>query len=624
MRPLLARLPIRAKLVAMIMITSATVLMLAASGYLAWDYYRLRADVANELQAQAHLVLENSSAALTFQDHRAATDTLSTLAAVPRLRSACLYDNRQELFAAWRRDGTADPCAARASADRVTFRAGALELAASGFLDGKGFGSVYLQTDTGLLSSRLRVQAGVTVAMLLVALAVALMLSSRLQNLVAAPILQLAQTAADVSTRGDYSVRAAKVNDDELGTLVDAFNRMLVQIQQREAELREANRLKDEFLATLSHELRTPLNAILGWTKLLRAKALPLESNDRALEKIERNAQAQARLVEDLLEVSRITTGKLRLELRAVDLAGIVHVAVESIRPAAEAREVTLTTAGLDHGLPIIGDPDRLQQVVWNLLSNAVKFTPPRGRVSVAITRSGGTDTLVVSDTGIGIEPDFIPSVFDTFRQADASSTRQHGGLGLGLSIARRLVELHGGTIHAASPGAGLGATFTVCLPVRTAEPRLTTASEPLLRNPAPSPGGQLASATILVVDDQEDALELMVKVLENAGATVYAAASADEALRLAIDRHPQVLVSDLGMPGTDGYTLLKQILSTLGAESPRVTVALTAYAGEKDRARAIAAGFHRHLTKPLDPMALVEILTEMLAAPPLVSPSEE
>ena len=298
-------------------------------------------------------------------------------------------------------------------------------------------------------------QAAVTVALLLVAMAVALLLSSRLQTLVSAPILQLARTAADVSTRGDYSVRAQKVTDDELGSLVEAFNTMLRQIQQREAELREANRLKDEFLATLSHELRTPLNAILGWTRLLRSGALSPDAGVGALEKVERNAQAQARLVEDLLEVSRITTGKLRLDLRPVDLAALVHAAVESIRPSAESRQLTIDATGLDQRRQTLGDPDRLQQVIWNLLSNAVKFTPAGGRVSVALSRAGESDTLVVTDTGIGIEPAFLAHVFDTFRQADASSTRQHGGLGLGLSIARRLVELHGGVIEAVSDGAG-------------------------------------------------------------------------------------------------------------------------------------------------------------------------
>jgi signal transduction histidine kinase len=610
----LGRLPIRAKLVAMIMVTSATVLVLASAGYLAFDYYRLRTDLSDELGAQAQLVLENSSAPLKFDDDRAASETLETLAAVPRLRAACLYDEEDKLFADWRRDARAPACEPKAAADSAVFRAGILDLRASRFIDGKKFGSVHLQTETGLLTSRLRLQGFVTFALLLVALGVALLLSARLQNLVSGPILALAHTAADVSSANDYSIRAKKETDDEVGTLVEAFNRMLHRIQQREAELREANRLKDEFLATLSHELRTPLNAILGWTRLLRAGALPPDSSDRALEKVERNAQAQARLVEDLLEVSRITSGKLRLDLREVDLAAIIHAAAESVRPAALAHDLTLETTGLDQRLPTIGDPDRLQQVIWNLLSNAVKFTPAGGRVRIGLERAGGTDTLVVRDTGIGIEPPFLPHVFDTFRQADASSTRQFGGLGLGLSIARRLVELHGGTIAATSEGAGRGATFTVRLPVRAAAQPPEPTQRATLRNELAASAGRLTATTILVVDDEPDALEMLVSVFSSAGATVLAAGSADAALQLAIERRPQVLVSDLGMPGTDGYTLLAQIRETLGADAPHVAIALTAYAGERDRARSAAAGFHRHIAKPLDPMALVEIVTGMLS----------
>ena len=611
----LRRLPIRAKLVAMIMITSATVLVLAGVGYLTWDYYRLRADMASELGAQANLVLENSSAALSFENEQDATDILETLETVPRLHAACLYNQRGQLFASWQRVASRRPCAGESRGDHTTFRADTLSLETTGVMAGRKFGSVYLESDTGLLTSRLRVQVAFTGLLLVMALGVALALSSRLQRLVSAPVLELAKTAADVTTRGDYSVRAQKVTSDELGALVDAFNRMLQQIQQREGELREANRLKDEFLATLSHELRTPLNAILGWTRLLRAGAVPPASADRALEKVERNAQSQARLIEDLLEVSRITTGKLRLELRAVDLSAIVNATVESIRPAADPRGLILAAHGIDHPSPTVGDPDRLQQVVWNLLSNAVKFTPAGGRVTVSLRRDGRKDWLTVSDTGMGIEKAFLADVFDTFRQADASSTRQFGGLGLGLSIARRLVELHGGGIEAFSEGPGKGATFTVWLPVRTQE-ATSDVGEVVLRDAASATRGRLTGITVLVVDDDDDALQLLVSVMNGAGATVLAAASADEALRAALEQKPRVLVSDIGMPGTDGFALLEQIRKTLGDQSPEVTIALTAYAGERDRQRSAAAGYRQHLAKPFDPLALVDVIAEMLAAP--------
>jgi len=608
----LRELPIRAKLVAMIMLTSGVVLLLSAAAYFAWDYYRLRADLTAEATAQARLILENAEAALNFRDERVATETLATLAAVPRIRTACLYDNRGALFASWRRSG--GPCIAEAGPDLVRFRPGTLEAFVSGARDGKRFGGVFLESDTGLLTSRLRVQAIATVILLVLALGVALVLSSRLQALVSGPLLDLSRTAADVSARGDYSLRARKASSDELGTLVDAFNRMLQQIQRRELELREANRVKDEFLATLSHELRTPLNAILGWTRLLRAGALPAAAADRALEKVERNARAQARLIEDLLDISRIASGKLRLELRPIDLAAIVNAAVESVRPAADARELVFDVS-IQQPLASIGDPDRLQQVVWNLLSNAVKFTPPGGGVSVRLHRDGTSDVLEVSDTGIGIDPDFLGSVFDTFRQADASSTRQYGGLGLGLSIARRLSEMHGGTIKATSAGPGHGATFTVQLPVRVAAD-----AEPLpplgsIVRPDGGPG-RLSGVSVLVVDDEDDALQLLVSVLSGAGADVSAAGSADEALRLAVAHRPRVLVSDIGMPVMDGVALLEQVNATLGAEAPAVAIALTAYAGERDRQRTAAAGYQRHLAKPFDPLALVGVISELLEQP--------
>jgi signal transduction histidine kinase len=460
------------------------------------------------------------------------------------------------------------------------------------------------------------VQLVATAFLLAIALAVALVLSARLQTLVSSPVLELSKTAAAVSAAGDYSLRARKVSSDELGSLVDAFNGMLQQIQQREAELREANRLKDEFLATLSHELRTPLNAILGWTRLLRAGAVPEGSNDRALEKVERNAQAQAKLIEDLLEVSRITTGKLRLELRAIDVASIVHAAVESVRPVAETRQLELKTSGLDPKLPSLGDPDRLQQVVWNVLSNAVKFTPAGGRVTVDLARADGVDRLTITDTGMGIEPAFIANVFDPFRQADASSTRQHGGLGLGLSIARQLMELHGGTIAVASEGSGRGSTFTVRLPVRAAPEAPAVHDVATLRTAAAAVRGRLSGITVLVVDDDEDALQLLISVMEGAGATVAAASSADAALQAAVAHRPRVLISDIGMSGTDGVALLEQIRSTLGPASPAVAIALTAYASARDRERVLAAGFRRHLTKPFDPLALVDVVTELLAQP--------
>jgi signal transduction histidine kinase/ActR/RegA family two-component response regulator len=484
----------------------------------------------------------------------------------------------------------------------------------------------------------LRQQAFIVLGLLLAAASVAMAMSSRLQALVSDPILALSRTASEVSSRGDYSLRAARKSEDELGTLVDAFNRMLERIQLREEELskaneelrreiserrraeqeraellvreREANRLKDEFLATLSHELRTPLNAILGWTKLLRSGAVPPGSQDRALEKVERNAMVQARLVDDLLEVSRITTGKLRLEVRPFDLVALANTAIDSIKPTAEARGVTVDRQFAEPSMPTGGDPDRLQQVIWNLLSNAVKFTPADGTVTIALRRIGAVDEIRVSDTGIGIEPAFLPSVFETFRQADASSTRTHGGLGLGLSIVRHLVEMHAGTVHAESEGAGKGATFTVQLPVRATD-RDAPGVSPVRSVSAIA--GLLKGYRLLAVDDDADTRELLQSALTAAGAEVIAAANADEALSLCLERTPDAIVSDIGMPGRDGYELIQELQATLGPQAPRVAVALSAYATPHDRARALHAGFHRHIAKPVDPEALIKTLHTLL-----------
>jgi signal transduction histidine kinase len=631
------RLSIRRKLVAMMMMTSLAVLLISSIGYVASDYYRTRNELTRELAALAQLILENSQAALEFRDPVSARETLQSLAANPHLRAACLYGAGGRLFADFRPSETWE-CESFVPPDGYRFSPDRLELTSGGELAGRRFGSITLRSDLGILTSRVRVQAGVVAALLALALLVALLLSAPLQALVSQPVRALSETAAAVSSGGDYSLRVTRTTEDELGVLVDAFNRMLERIESREAELsrtndelrreiverqraeqeraemlvreREANRVKDEFLATLSHELRTPLNAILGWTKLLRANALPPSSYDRALEKVERNAHVQSRLVEDLLEISRITTGKLRLEHRAFDLVALTNTAIDSIRTVAETRGVEIHRAFAAGSLPTAGDSDRLQQVIWNLLSNAVKFTPAGGSVTVALSRSGGTDRLVVSDTGIGIDAEFLPNVFDTFRQADASSTRSHGGLGLGLSIVKRLVEMHGGEVHAESPGPGKGATFTVTLPVvapirRRAERQLLEA--------APFPDARLAGTNVLVVDDDEDTREMLVSVLQRAGARVLAAASAEEAFALAVETPPDAIVSDIAMPGADGYSLMRQLHAALGSRLPRAKVALTAFAGRGDEAKAIEAGFQRHIAKPFDPLALVQILEEML-----------
>ncbi len=394
-------------------------------------------------------------------------------------------------------------------------------------------------------------------------------------------------------------------------------------------ELLHANRIKDEFLATLSHELRTPLNAIVGWTRLLRSGRLDERTAGRALETIDRNAVLQAKLVEDLLDVSRIITGKLRLRIATVDPVSVLEAAINSVRPAADAKGIVID-AELDAGAALISaDGDRLQQVMWNLLSNAIKFTPAGGKVRVWLRRGPDGLTIGVEDNGAGIDDEFLPYVFDRFRQADSSTTRQHGGLGLGLAIVRHLVELHGGTVHAESPGRGHGATFTLTLPwadraerVRTTLPTMPATGDVAAPEP-PRATELLAGVHILIVDDEADARELLRSAFAQLGARVRVAGSADEAMAAIAEARPHVVVSDIGMPGEDGYALVQRLRAAERDGQHLPAVALTAYATGDDVKRALAAGYDLHVAKPVDAVTFARTLAELAGAAVEVAPPE-
>ncbi|HEX4124531.1 MAG TPA: CHASE domain-containing protein [Tepidisphaeraceae bacterium] len=374
-------------------------------------------------------------------------------------------------------------------------------------------------------------------------------------------------------------------------------------------EAETANRTKDDFLATLSHELRTPLNAILGWAQLLELGGDPDELQ-HGLKTIERNARVQAQLVEDLLDLSRITSGKLRLDIKPIDPAAVVAAALDSVAPSADAKQITIDPQLDSHAGSIRGDADRLQQVIWNLLSNAIKFTPPGGNVTARLFRAGNSAVIEISDSGQGIEPEFLPHVFERLRQADSTSTRRHGGLGLGLAIVRHLVEAHGGTVEAKSAGAGRGATFRVALPLAHVEPPIHADGS------APPAGQPLAGVQILVVEDDSDARDLLVNILGRQGAQVTAVESADRAMNRLCERPPTVLISDICMPGEDGYAFLRRVRSLQSAVSRIPAVALSAMAGREDRQRAIDAGFQRHVAKPIRAAELTAVIAELIGAP--------
>ncbi|MDY7012034.1 MAG: response regulator [Cyanobacteriota bacterium] len=384
-------------------------------------------------------------------------------------------------------------------------------------------------------------------------------------------------------------------------------DRLLVREQEARSEAETANRLKDEFLATLSHELRTPLNAMMGWVQLIRTNKLSDEQVARALETIERNASAQAQLINDILDVSRIIRGNVQLQLAPLDLQKVIGATVESLQPTAQAKNVALVTECEPAVDLVSADAERLQQVVWNLVVNGIKFTPKGGSVTVRLSYSETSAILQVIDTGMGIESEFLPYIFERFRQVEGTSKRSHGGLGLGLAIVRHLVELHGGTVAVESPGQGQGSTFTVKLPLIEGNAS-GTPQKPKIE--AEDSSLALAEMTVLVVEDEADSREFVRLVLEGCGATVIPAASVADALALLDKNTPDVLISDIAMPGEDGYDLIGKIRDRADGRFP--AIALTAYAREKDEQRALEAGFQLHLTKPLDPEELIAAIARL------------
>jgi PAS domain S-box-containing protein len=381
--------------------------------------------------------------------------------------------------------------------------------------------------------------------------------------------------------------------------------------ERTERGLRESNRLKDEFLATLSHELRTPLNVILGWTRMLLHDHLSDKARKHALELIDRNAQAQAQLVNDLVDMSRMTTGKLPVELEPLPVVPVLEAALESVRPAADAKELAIHTSWQAQDANVLADATRLQQVLWNLLSNAVKFTPNGGRIAVSTERVDQHIRIEVADTGIGIDPAFLPHVFDRFRQADSATTRRFGGLGLGLAIVHDLVRLHGGDVEVHSAGTGKGATFAVTF-------RASNAAAPATDRPRPSHQPiSLKGYSVMLLEDHADSRELLVQALRNSGADVAAFAAATEAFQ-SLDRvRPSVIVADIALPDEDGYSFIRRVRShSTPAIQAIPAIAVTAYATIPDRAEALAVGFQQHLPKPIDPGRLIEAIRELTQGP--------
>jgi PAS domain S-box-containing protein len=427
-------------------------------------------------------------------------------------------------------------------------------------------------------------------------------------------------TVSPIRNAAGRIIGASKIARDitERRRMEEERERLLAREREARAQAEALNRTKDVFLATVSHELRTPLNAIFGWARLLQTTEMDEATRTHAVGAIVRGAAAQAQLIEDLLDLSRIVTGRMRLDFGRLDLGVVIEAAVDTVRPAAAAKEIALTTA-LDVSVgPTVGAADRLQQVVWNLVSNAVKFTPRGGRVEVSLRRVNGSAEIVVTDTGEGIAPEVLPYVFDQFRQEDSSSTRAHGGLGLGLALVRHLVELHGGQVRAHSPGKGKGASFTATLPLVPVhgerERRPAARGEPAPAKSALGGGGDaLRDLRVLVVDDDADALDVASMLLRDRGADVRSATSAFRAFDIVKTWEPEVLVSDLAIPGEDGFMLLRALRGAVGSGRSRLpAIAVTAYKTAENQKRALEAGFDLYLTKPVDPLQLTAAVAEV------------
>ncbi len=600
-------------------LTSAVAIALVCFTLSAVDYAYQRRETLASLEAQTLIVAMNSGAPLAFSDHANAAEALAAFRARPAVAQATLYDVSGRVFAQYLRSA----------------RDGGGQDSASGGLFPRWYSHRAPVEDRGQLLGRIEVRSDMRglyqhlVRMLLLSLlvsafAVGLVYAFALQirGLLVRPIALLSATARQVSQTKDYSLRAAKVSDDELGEFTDTFNQMLEQIRKQDLEIHasradalHAGRLKDEFLATLSHELRTPMTPILGWAQILQRNADGNPQVLQAAEVIERNARAQNRIIDDLLDMSRIVSGKVRLDVRPVDLAQLIADSVDTVTTAAQARGIVIER-DIDPTVGFVpGDCHRLQQVLWNLLTNAIKFTGPHGQVVIVLRPVEGTVEVAVRDTGQGIGADFLPHVFERFRQADSSNTRQHSGLGLGLAIVKQLVEMHGGQVRVESPGEGKGATFTVSLPVRASGPDKALTPAPgnarvaAVKTPM-AVAGTLSGQRVLVVDDEQDARHLIGQLLEDCGAQVRLADCAQTALEILGTWHPDILLSDIAMPDQSGYELLEQVRALPAASGGDIpAIALTAFARPEDRERALIAGFAAHVAKPVDQAGLLEVV---------------
>jgi two-component system, sensor histidine kinase len=595
---------IRQKLHLILLRVSLASLLLAGVGLMAYDLTRHAAAFQRDLETQADVLALTSQAALSFQDPTTAAEDLSSLRAKPSVDAAAIYDGRGQLFAWYAPPGSGADVPQRVPTLRARTGWRAISVVRPIRVKGNQIGFIYIRGEHQLLSRLLEYLAAFGV-ILVMSLGAAMLLTNRLQRSITEPVIAISEVARKVLRGETHEVRAEKTSQDEVGDLVEAFNAMLAELGRRAERLQESNRAKDQFLATLAHELRNPLAPIRTGLEILKVDGGRTAASERARATMERQLAHMVHLIDDLLDIARVNTGKFKLELRSVGLRSLVDAAVEACRPALEANRQALLVEMPPGDLQLRVDPVRITQAVSNLLGNASKYTPADGRIELRVTAPADDGVrLAVCDDGVGIAPEWLDRVFELFAQVGGDVPGRQG-LGIGLFLVRNVVEMHGGTVTAQSEGHGRGSCFTIALPPAVVESAV----------PATAAAGAAATESgrrFLVVDDNADAAGTLAMLLEMMGHTVSVAHSGEAALAAVQAFEPDIVVLDIGMPGMDGYEVARRLKVRTDLRRRPVLVAATGWGTEADRARAMQAGFDRHLTKPIEVQALAAIASSV------------
>jgi signal transduction histidine kinase/ActR/RegA family two-component response regulator len=603
----LARGSVRGKLLRVMLLTTAIALCVTGIALLTHELYTYRTTGSADLSTEAAILASSTAPALAFDDHAVAERNLAALAARRRVMVAVLYSANGALYASFVRPGESPP-PAKPPPPGVQISGERIEVAQPVERNGETFGTIYLRARYDV-AGRVEAYLGIFVLVMLLSMVVALLLSRRLQKGITEPLDAIAAVAREIVSGSDYSLRATKFSDDEIGVVVDAFNKMLAEVQARSQALREADQKKDEFLATLAHELRNPLAPIRHAVKLLESNGVEEQARQWARQVIARQVQRMALLLDDLLEVSRITRGRLELKVATVDLESLVEAAVETAKPLIDSKQHELQVDLPPQRVMLAVDPLRVSQALSNLLTNAAKYTDARGQIQLAVALSPQGVRLAVKDTGIGFESRALPGMFEMFSQVDSAIARSEGGLGIGLALVKGLVALHGGHVEGFSAGLGKGSEFAIYLPQSVVVPGSGESATP---QPLHCRQGKDVSIRILVADDNRDAADSLALLLELSGHEVAVAHSGEEALRMARKLLPHAMILDIGMPDVTGYEVARRVRAeSWGSEV--LLIAATGWGQKEDKDQASAAGFDRHLTKPVDPDAIEDLLQEFV-----------